>query len=38
MADLDYGTVRRYWNAAQPSILASYVITELGLTCNSCPA
>ncbi len=25
MAELDYATVHRYWNAAQPSILAPYM-------------
>ena len=30
MAELDYATVHRYWNAAQPSILAPYMMDGFG--------
>ena len=30
MAELDYATVDRYWNAAQPSILAPYMMDGFG--------
>ena len=29
-AELDYGTVQQYWNAAQPSILAPYMMDGFG--------